>query len=287
MKALMAIAFRLENIKRRFGKVQALDGLSITVQQGEVYGFLGRNGAGKTTALRVLMGIIRPDDGLVELFGRQVRRVTPSLKQRIGYVSQEPMFYGWMNAERLGHFVSSFYPSWDNQEFIRLLQVLDVPTDRRAAELSGGTRAKLGLALALAPRPELLLLDEPTAGLDPVARAEFNDQLVALQRERQTTVFFSSHLVGEVEQLAQRVGIVQAGKTRFEGDVAALRACVRRIVNPQSHALEGFEHLRGDIYRADASLWDSSEWPEGVEVQLLSLEDIFLAFARTDRVVAA
>jgi ABC-2 type transport system ATP-binding protein len=250
----MTMAFRLENIERRFGKVQALDGLSITVQQGEVYGFLGRNGAGKTTALRVLLGIIRLDDGLVELFGQRVKRVTPSLKRRIGYVSQEPTFYTWMTAERLGRFVSSFYPTWDHQEFIRLLEVLDVPKDHRAAELSGGTRSKLGLALALAPRPELLLLDEPTAGLDPVARAEFNDQLVSLQRERGTTVFFSSHLVGEVEQLAQRVGIVQAGKTRFEGDVAALRACVRRIINPQSHSLEGFEHLRGDIYRADASL---------------------------------
>ncbi|HMH30237.1 MAG TPA: ABC transporter ATP-binding protein [Steroidobacteraceae bacterium] len=195
-----------------------------------------------------VLGIIRPDDRLVELFGQRVKRVTPSLKRRIGYVSQEPTFYTWMTAERLGRFVSSFYPTWDHQEFIRLLEVLDVPKDRRAAELSGGTRSKLGLALALAPRPELLLLDEPTAGLDPVARAEFNDQLVSLQRERGTTVFFSSHLVGEVEQLAQRVGIVQAGKTRFEGDVAALRACVRRIINPQSHSLEGFEHLRGDIY---------------------------------------
>jgi ABC-2 type transport system ATP-binding protein len=283
----MTVAFRLENIKRRFGKVQALDGLSITVQQGEVYGFLGRNGAGKTTALRVLMGIIRPDEGLVEFFGQRVKRVTPSLKRRIGYVSQEPTFYTWMNAERLGRFVSSFYPTWDNREFIRLLEILDVPKDRRAAELSGGTRAKLGLALALAPRPELLLLDEPTAGLDPVARAEFNDQLVSLQRERGTTVFFSSHLVGEVEQLAQRVGIVQAGKTRFEGDTAALRACVRRIINPQSNPLDGFERLRGDIYRAEASHWDHTVWPEGTEIQLLSLEDIFLAFARTDRVVAA
>jgi ABC-2 type transport system ATP-binding protein len=93
--------------------------------------------------------------------------------------------------------------------------------------------------------------------------------------------------VGEVEQLAQRVGIVQAGKTRFEGDVVALRACVRRIINPQSNPLDGFERLRGDIYRAEASLWDRTAWPEGTETQLLSLEDIFLAFARTDRVVAA
>ena len=146
------------------------------VSQGEVYGLLGRNGAGKTTMLRILMGIVRPDAGTIELLGKRTKRVTVSLKQRIGYVSQEPMFYSWMTAEHLGRFVGSFYPTWDKQEFSRLLDALDVPKDRRAADLSGGTRSKLGLALARAPRPELLLLDEPTAGLDPVARREFHDQ---------------------------------------------------------------------------------------------------------------
>ncbi len=282
----MTTAFHLENIKRRYGKVMALDGLSLNVRQGEIYGFLGRNGAGKTTTLRVLMGIVRPDQGSIELFGERTKRVTVSLKRRIGYVSQEPMFYSWMTAQQLGRFVSSFYPTWDKQEFSRLLDALDVPMDRRAADLSGGTRSKLGLALALAPRPELLLLDEPTAGLDPVARREFHDQLVHLQRERGTTVFFSSHLVGEVEQLAQRVGIVQAGQTRFEGDVEELRASVRRIVaDPVFVPPEGFERLRGDVFRATASLWDSTLWC-GAEIRQLSLEDIFLAFARTDRVAA-
>jgi ABC-2 type transport system ATP-binding protein len=281
----MTIAFRLDNITRRFGKVVALDGLSITVRQGEVYGFLGRNGAGKTTALRTLMGIIKPDSGEIELLGERVKRVTVRQKQRIGYVSQEPTFYTWMNAEQLGRFVSSFYPTWDDSEFSRLLQTLDVPKNRRTSELSGGTRSKLGLALALASRPELLLLDEPTAGLDPVARREFNDQLVVLQRERGTTIFFSSHLVGEVEQLSHRVGIIQAGKTRFEGDVNELRSSVRRVlIGPDSVPLDGFERLRGNVFRADAQLWQSAVWPEGTEIQQLSLEDIFLSFARTDRV---
>jgi ABC-2 type transport system ATP-binding protein len=284
----MTTAFHLENIRRRFGRVQALDGLTLRVIQGEVYGFLGRNGAGKTTTLRILMGIVRADEGRIELLGQRTRRVTVALKQRIGYVSQEPMFYPWMTAEQLGRFVRSFYPSWDPPEFSRLLDALDVPKDRRAAELSGGTRAKLGLALALAPRPELLLLDEPTAGLDPVARREFHDQLKLLQRERGTTVFFSSHLVGEVEQLAQRVGIVQAGRTRFEGDVAGLRASVRQILgDPAAVPDDRFERLRGDVYRADPAVWDSTVWPLGTEIRQLSLEDIFLAFTRTDRAVAA
>ncbi len=281
----MTAAFVLEDVVYRFGAVKALDGLSLVVRQGEVYGFLGRNGAGKTTTLRLLMGILRPAGGSIELLGSRVSRVPVSLKRRIGYVSQEPAFYPWMNAQQLGGFVGSFYPTWDAAEYLRLLRMLDVPTDRRAAELSGGTRSKLGLALALAPRPDLLLLDEPTAGLDPVARAEFNDQLIILQRERGTTVFFSSHLVGEVEKLADRIGIVQAGRTRFEGSVVHLRDSVRRIALADDAVPEGFERLRGDIFRADPARWDLAG-SGGLAAEKLSLEDIFLAFARTDRLPA-
>jgi ABC-2 type transport system ATP-binding protein len=279
----MTAAFALEAITYRFGKIPALDGLSLCVRQGEAYGFLGRNGAGKTTTLRLLMGILRPHSGAIELLGQRVSRVPVALKQRIGYVSQEPMFYPWMSAEQLGRFVGSFYPTWDGAEFVRLLHLLDVPPKRRASELSGGTRSKLGLALALAPRPDLLLLDEPTAGLDPVARAEFNDQLMILHRERGTTVFFSSHLVGEVEKLADRVGIVQAGRTCFEGSIAHLHETVRRVAGGEPPAQ--FERLRGDIYRAEPAQWDMAI-AAGLPAGRVSLEDIFLAFARTDGTAA-
>lgn len=278
----MTAAFILEDVVYRFGLVNALDGLSLAVRQGEVYGFLGRNGAGKTTTLRLLMGILRPHGGSIELLGSRVTRVPVALKRRIGYVSQEPTFYPWMNAKQLGGFVGSFYPAWDAAEYLRLLRMLDVPPDRRAAELSGGTRSKLGLALALAPRPDLLLLDEPTAGLDPVARAEFNDQLILLHRERGTTVFFSSHLVGEVEKLADRVGIVQAGRTRFEGSVVDLQDSVRRMALADDAVPADFERLRGNIYRANPARWEEAA-ASGISAEKLSLEDIFLAFARTDR----
>jgi ABC-2 type transport system ATP-binding protein len=280
-------AVELKNIAHRYGKVHALEDLTLTVRQGEMYGFLGRNGAGKTTTLKLLMGLLRPHGGTIDVLGQRLKGMSVPLKQRIGYVCQEPNFYPWMTADQLGGFVGSFYPKWDAPEFVRLLRLLDVPRDRRASEMSGGTRTKLGLALALAPRPELLLLDEPTAGLDPVARREFNDQLQALQREQGTTVMFSSHLVGEVEQLAQRVGIVQAGRCCFEGEVGALRASVRRLVADDSVVPgEGFARLRGDIWRAAPALWDGAAWPDGVAVDMLSLEDIFLAFARTDSVAA-
>jgi len=284
----MTSIVRLENIRRSFGKVRALDDLCLDVHEGEIYGFLGRNGAGKTTTLRVLIGILRPDAGSIELFGERTRRVSVTIKRRVGYVSQEPNFYTWMTAEQLGRFVGGFYPTWDAAEFRRLLRLLDVPAGRRSLELSGGTKAKLGLTLALASRPSLLLLDEPTAGLDPVARREFNDQVAHLQRESGTTVVFSSHQVGEIEVLARRLGIIQAGRMRFEGDLAALRSQVRRVVAPEPPAApEGFERLRDDVYRADAEQWETSVWPAGTQISPLSLEEIFLAFARTDAGVFA
>ena len=280
-------AVLLDHVIHRYGKLAALDGLSLAVRQGEMFGFLGRNGAGKTTTLKLLMGLLRPDSGEIAVLGQRVRRMPVALKQRIGYVCQEPNFYPWMTADQLGDFVGRFYPTWDGAEFQRLLRLLDVPRERRAAEMSGGTRTKLGLALALAPRPQLLLLDEPTAGLDPVARREFNDQLQALQRQQGTTVMFSSHLVGEVEQLAQRVGIVQAGRCAFEGEVGLLRASVRRLAAEATLAPgAGFVRLRGDIWRAAPALWEAAHWPHDAVVESLSLEEIFLAFARTDSVSA-
>jgi ABC-2 type transport system ATP-binding protein len=275
-------AIRLTDLCVRYGRIRALDGLSLAVNRGEIYGFLGRNGAGKTTTLRVLMGIVGTSGGTIELFGQAMKRVSVVAKRSIGYVSQEQNFYPWMTPLQLGRFVAAFYPTWDNDEYARLLRVLDVPPDRRSGILSGGTRTKLGLALALAPRPPLLLLDEPTAGLDPVARREFND-MVASMAERGTTVFLSSHLVDEVEGIATRVGIVQAGRTRIEGRVDELRERVRRVSSVGPLELPaGFARVRGDVWQADGTVWSATSWPEGTSVEPLPLEEIFLAFARTD-----
>jgi ABC-2 type transport system ATP-binding protein len=188
-----------------------------------------------------------------------------------------------MTPLQLGRFVAAFYPTWDESEYARLLRVLDVPPSQRSGALSGGTRTKLALALALAPRPPLLLLDEPTSGLDPVARREFNDLVVSMAAERGTTVFLSSHLVDEVEGIATRVGIVQAGRTKIEGRVDELRDRVRKVRS--ASPLEpppGFARVRGDVWQADAALWSATPWAPETSVEPLPLEEIFLAFARTD-----
>ena len=226
------LILRTSGLKRTFGNVAAVDGLDLTVREGEIYGFLGVNGAGKTTAIRMLMGIIKPEEGTIELLGQQTPRTTIRQKQAIGYVSQEQTFYPWMTARGLGRFVGGFYPSWDDREFERLLRVLDVPPDRKTAQLSGGMRVKLALALALASRPALLILDEPTSGLDPRARREFLDNIQQQARDYHRTTFFSSHIVEEVERVADRVGIIHHGRMYYEGDLETLRATVRSVRIP-------------------------------------------------------
>jgi ABC-2 type transport system ATP-binding protein len=278
----------VRGLRRHFGKVPAVDGIDLTVHEGEIYGFLGINGAGKTTTIRALMGIIAAEAGTISLLGEATRRTSVAQKRRIGYVSQEQHFYPWMSCTALGKFVGSFYPTWDAAEFARLLGVLEVPADRRVSDLSGGMRAKLALALALAPRPALLILDEPTAGLDPVARREFMQLIVAQARQHRRTTLFSSHLIDEVERCADRVGIIHQGRMRFEGALAELRGLVRRVrlpadepfAWPESFELwrdEAFDGVRTLALRAEPGAWEALALPPSATIERISLEDSFIA----------
>lgn len=274
-----------------YGSTRVVNGLNLNVHQGEIYGFLGRNGAGKTSTMRMLMGIVKPTGGQIELWGQATRRLTVPQKQRIGYVSQYQYFYGWMTGRRLGKFVRGFYPTWDDAEFLRLAEVLDVPLEKRVSHLSGGTRVKLALALALAHRPALLLLDEPTAGLDPVARREFLEIIARQARTYERTTIFSTHLIDEVERVADRVGVIHRGALLYEGDLPGLKNTVREVsplgeVNLQNHpALQGFQVLRRGFHndrsvvlRGTEERWATLDMAE-IEIRFLSLEDVFIALA--------
>jgi len=248
------------------------------------------------------MGIQGADSGVIELFGKRVRRPDIQQKQRIGYVSQEQFFYPWMQCHYLGRFVGRFYPRWDQAWFDHLLNMFDLPPKRKVANLSQGMRVKLALALALAHHPDILILDEPTSGLDPAARREFLELVSRQAHSEERTTFFSSHIVEEVERIANRVGILEEGRLCYEGDVDTLRHTIRKIYfyvdeEPVSREMldtilaemkaDGCEiladHSEGPEYivRADPGVWD--KWESHFPTESLSLEDIFLALT-VDRV---
>lgn len=278
---------------KRYGRVQALEGLDLSVGHGEVYGFLGKNGAGKSTTIRILMGITQPDGGQVSLFGQVARGGHVKLREKIGYVAQEQTFYGWMEARRLGKFVGSFFPTWSAADFERRCKQLDVPLDRKVQTFSGGMKVKLALALALSHRPPLLILDEPTAGLDPVARREFLEIVRDDADQTGRTTFFSTHLIDEVELVADRVGIVDGGRARYEGPVGALAARVRLARGPADAEVPpvlldpppGVRVLSNRVFRGERRIVlesDSAERWEAMPLALetMPLEEIFIEMVR-------
>ncbi len=285
------IQLATNDLTLRYGSYLAVESLNLSVNEGEIYGFLGRNGAGKTSTIRMIMGISKPDLGTITFAGKTLSRIGNHEKRSIGYVSQEQYFYPWMSCRRIGNFVGGLYPTWDDTEFTRLLAAFDLPPQRRISHLSGGMRVKLALALAISHRPPILILDEPTAGLDPVARREFLD-IIRSQAERyQRTTFFSSHLIDEVERVANRVGIIHRGKMQFEGTLQTLRATVRQIAAPQDPLVVDavralpLQYLRSGL--EDSQTWLLQGLPEvwqeaeklGVYGESISLEDAFIALA--------
>jgi ABC-2 type transport system ATP-binding protein len=291
----------VRGLAKRYGRVEALRGVDLTVRRGDVYGFLGRNGAGKSTTIRILMGITHPSGGMVRMFGEDGGRDLVGRRRRIGYVAQEQAFYGWMTPLAMGRFVRGFFPRWDDAEFARLISpgVLDVPPDRRIRTFSGGMKVKLALAIALAHRPPLLLLDEPTAGLDPVARREFLE-IVRDEAERSgTTTFFSSHLVDEIELVAKRVAILEGGRTRYEGGVRELCDRVRLVrVSAEVDAgslyetltAAGLSLLHDEVREGERRVAVEADHPErfdalaamapDVPVESMPLEEVFIAMVR-------
>ena len=287
-----ATVLEIDRVSYRYGSFEAVKDLSLTIREGEVYGFLGRNGAGKTTTIKMLMGVVRPPAGTLRYFGAApARRATIAAKRQIGYVSQQQHFYPWMNGRTLGKFVGGLYPQWDQQEFVRLMRLFQVPMERRAVALSGGMRAKLALALALAPRPKLLILDEPMAGLDAVAQREFLDIVQDQARAQGRTIFFSSHHIHEVERISDRIGVIDSGRLVYEGTIPTLRDSIRELRgfagDVEEHLTAGTEVLfhesrdgdeRWVLRRQDGS-WGFVEFPGGTLTEL-NLEEIFIAMVR-------
>ena len=221
----MADPFVIEtaDLRKHYDGVEALRGLSLQVPAGSIYGFLGRNGAGKTTTIKVLLGMARPTSGHARVFGlaADAQDASVDIRRRTGFVSDDKDLYDYMTVEEMIRFTAAFFPRWRADLEQRYLRKFELPLDRKVKALSRGMRTKLALLLALCRGAELLILDEPTSGLDPAMTEEVLQALVAHVASEEMTVFFSSHQIAEVDQIADHVAIIDRGR-------AVVTGCARR-----------------------------------------------------------
>jgi ABC-2 type transport system ATP-binding protein len=201
------------------------------VPAGSIFGFLGRNGAGKTTTVKMLLGMAHPTSGEARVFGLDAAAPSASveIRRRTGFVGEDKDLDGYMTVEQMIHFTAGFFPAWRRDLQQRYLRAFELPLDRKVKALSRGTRTRLALLLALCRGAELLMLDEPTSGLDPAAAEEVLQALVAHVAREEMTVFFSSHQLTEVDQIADRVAIIDAGRIVVSGALDDLRERYRRV----------------------------------------------------------
>jgi ABC-2 type transport system ATP-binding protein len=218
-------------LEKRYKNVVALDGLSLAVPAGSIYGLLGQNGAGKTTAIKILMGMVRPTAGGATIFGLPADQSAASvvIRQRTGFVDDDRDLYDLMTVAQLMAFTASFFPSWRADLAERYVRSFDLPESRVVKALSRGARTKLALLLAFCRGAELLILDEATSGLDPVAAEEVLQVLIRHVANEGVTVFFSSHHIAEIEQVADHVAIIDRGRNVLAGSLDDLREAYRRI----------------------------------------------------------
>jgi ABC-2 type transport system ATP-binding protein len=215
---------------KRYGKLAAVNGLELNAPRGAVYGFLGRNGAGKTTTIKMLLGLARPSAGSARVLGLDIATQRLEILRRVAFVGENKFLYDTLTPAELARFTRGFYPHWSEATAEKCARVLEIPMQQKFAKLSKGNRAKVWLLLALAQNAEMLILDEPSAGLDPF----MNDALLKLLAEEATgdgrTVFFSSHHLAEVEQICDWVGIIDEGRALLEARLDDVREHYRLVI---------------------------------------------------------
>jgi ABC-2 type transport system ATP-binding protein len=218
-------------LKKYYGCVAALDGLDLTVPSGSIFGLLGRNGAGKSTTIKTLMGMVRPSEGRACVFGLAPDQGASGIeiRRRVGFVDDSRDLYHGFTVEQMIAFTAGFYPRWHTDLATQYLRQFDIPATRKVGQLSRGTRTKLAVLLALCKGAELLILDEATSGLDPDAAEQVLQALVRYAGQEGATVLFSSHELNEVEQIADHIAIIDEGRTKVSGALDDLRESYRSI----------------------------------------------------------
>ena len=284
----------IQGLQRRYGRFKAVNGLNLTVAPGRCYGFFGRNGAGKTTTIKCLLNLLRPDAGRVRVFGLDPQRDEVAVKSRLAYVPDAVAFYPWMTVRDTLEYLASFRTNWSRRIEADLLERFALNPDQKAADLSKGQKTQLALIGAICPEPELLVLDAPTSGLDPIVRREFIQTVIGAYQSgdaEKRTVFVSTHLIAEFEGLIDEFTIIEQGRDLLSlpADVARerfkkIRARFKQPLNdlPVSGALQ----VRRDGREVELLVNGSGDelieqlqrlQPEDLRSESLSLEEIFVA----------
>jgi ABC-2 type transport system ATP-binding protein len=220
----------ISGLTRRFGDKTALDSVSLSLPRGAVYGLVGANGAGKTTLIRHIMGLLRAESGAVRVFGLDPVADPVAVLSRIGYLSEENDIPGWMRVDELIRYSRAFYPDWDDPYAEELREAFALDPAAKIKNLSKGQKARMGLLIALAHQPDLLVLDEPSSGLDPIVRRDILGAVIRTIADEGRTVLFSSHLLEEVEQVADHVTMISDGRIVLSGALETIK---------ESHGVNG------------------------------------------------
>jgi ABC-2 type transport system ATP-binding protein len=219
----------VSDLTRRFGARTALASVSLSLPRGAVYGLVGANGEGKTTLIKHILGLLRAESGSVRVFGLDPVAEPVGVLSRIGYLSEEHDLPGWMRVDELMRYSRAFYPAWDDAYAQELRQTFALNASARIKDLSKGQKARAGLLVALAYRPELLMLDEPSSGLDPIVRRDIVGAVIRTIADEGRTVLFSSHLLDEVEQVADHVTMISQGKVALSAPLSAIKESYRTL----------------------------------------------------------
>ena len=287
-----------ERLTKHYGGRRVVDSLNLRVPQGSVYGLLGRNGAGKSTAIKMLMGMVRPDSGRAELLGEDSAQLSDATRARIAYLAEGHPLYGWMTIDEAVRFTRAFYPRWNDILVDQILDHFELSPRQKLRRLSRGQQAQVSLALAVAPDPELLVLDDPTLGLDTVVRRDFLESLIQIIQRQGRTILFSSHILGDVERVADRIGILADGVLRVDCRTETFRESIRKLIlefaghAPESPAIPGLVSWRHSGTNLEVVLvgYDDAQReavealePLSIEVLDLNLEDAFIEYTRGPR----
>jgi ABC-2 type transport system ATP-binding protein len=285
-------ALRFDHVTRRFGPTLALDRLDLSVEPGTVLGLVGRNGAGKTTSLRLAIGLLHADHGRIRVLGLDPARQPIEVCTRVSLLAEESSLYPWMTVREILDFGAALHPRWDTALASSLSERLQLDDRPLVRALARGTRAKVALVLAVACRPDLLLLDDPTAGLDPLVRREVLEGLLASVPDEGGAVVYASHLIHDVERVADRVAFLDEGRLLLEGPLQQLKEEVHRVTAvfgddpPAAVMLPGQIDLARDgrtlsaVARCAPSELEARARELGadrVEVETLALEEIVIA----------